>query len=366
MNDGDVVLIVGISARALAQSARRAKLTPVAIDAFGDQDTRAACSALTIAPDAARGFAEIDLDALVPPLIRALNPKGIVYGSGFDNCPDQLRRLAKHAPLLGASPETVSAAKDPIRFAGLCAAAGLLHPEVASNCPPRPEHWLLKRAGGCGGQHIRGGRAAQEPGSYWQKRIDGQALSLLFTRDSDSFVELAWSEQWTAPTDSAPYRYGGAAGPVASSKAPKVLSSLRELTKSLELRGLASADFLDDGESLWLLEINPRPGATVDVFDDDADPLILRHLNAVAGHVPVASAFRNPKAAGVVYAERNLIAPAGRWPDWAADQPSAGTVVPEGAPLCTVRAESDTIADAKTLLCERVRRIYDFAEGAAA
>ena len=366
VNGRDVLLIVALSSRALAQSSRRARLTPVAIDAFGDEDARAACAELTVASGAAEGFAGVDLDALVGPLVRAFAPKGIVYGSGFEDCPDQLRRLAKHAPLLGASPATVAAAKDPVCFADLCAAFGLSHPEIATVRPFRPEKWLLKRAGGSGGLHIRSGEVAEGPGDYWQMRVEGDAVSLLFTRDVHSLVPVAWSEQWTSPTDLAPYRYGGAAGPLERQQEPGILDALAELTERLGLRGVASADFLDDGERLWLLEINPRPGATLDVFDSDADPLILRHLSALTGRARPAPMFRRPAAAAVFYAPRRLVSPAWRWPAWAADQPKSGTVIPEGAPFCTVRAEGETLAGAKDLLSERVQRLYEAAERYAA
>ena len=366
MIDGDVLLIVAISARALAQSARRARLTPVAIDAFGDEDARGACAEFIAAPDAGQGFARVDIEALVAPLVRTFAPKGVVYGSGFDDCPGQLRLLARHGPLLGASPSTVATAKDPVRFAKLCAQAGLRHPEIAMVRPSGPEEWLLKRAGGCGGLHIRDGLARAGSNAYWQRRAGGKAVSLLFTRDETGLAPLAWSEQWTAPTPSAPYRYGGAAGPLEPRRSLQVPAGLADLATALDLRGLASADFLDDGENLWLLEINPRPGATLDVFDDDADPLIQRHLSAVAGRAATAPILKPPKAAAVVYAKRRLIAPDQPWPEWVSDRPTPGIAVPDGAPLCTIHAEGETIAGAKTLLSERTRRIHEFAERFAA
>ena len=245
MNRSDTLLIVALSARALAQSAGRAGKSVVAIDAFGDEDARAACRELVVAPDVQTSFLHCDLDALVAPLVAAYKPEGIVYGSGFEDCPVQLTRLARHAPLFGAAPAAVATTKDPIRFSALCAAAGLFHPEIETADPLRPGDWLLKRAGGSGGGHIRRRLPpyARSAGEYGQRRIDGRSVSLLFAGGETTFTPLGWSEQWTSPTPDAPFRYGGAAGPVEAPADSHVLAALSRLAAALGLKGLASADF---------------------------------------------------------------------------------------------------------------------------
>ena len=47
-------------------------------------------------------------------------------------------------------------------------------------------------------------------------------------------------------------------------------AAVERLTEAFGIKGLASADFLVDGENCHLLEINPRPGATLDIFDSEA------------------------------------------------------------------------------------------------
>ena len=134
-----------------------------------------------------------------------------------------------------------------------------------------------------------------------------------------------------------------------------ILDGLTRLARLLELRGLSSADFIDDGRNLWLLEINPRPGATLDVFDDAADPLMQRHFSASNAPQTRLRTSRGAKASAIVYAEEEIVIPGLEWPSWIADRPPAGTVIPEGAPVCTVHAEGENVSRAKTLLFERVR-----------
>jgi predicted ATP-grasp superfamily ATP-dependent carboligase len=194
--------------------------------------------------------------------------------------------------------------------------------------------------------------------------VSGRAVSLLFVRDSRALTPIAWSEQWTAPADGAPYRYGGAAGPLDFEPAPELLPKLAALAEHLGVRGLASADFIDDGRP-WLLEINPRPGATLDVFDDDEDPLLTRHIAAFADGPARPAMPRRPRAAEIVYADRDIVVPVGDWPDGAADLPSAGAAIAAGAPICTVCASASSVAGAKTLLNARTRHIRAWLEGSS-
>ena len=55
------------------------------------------------------------------------------------------------------------------------------------------------------------------------------------------------------------------------------------------LRGLASADLLVDGADWWLTEINPRPGATLDVLDRRGTPLLAAHIAAEQREMAVAT-----------------------------------------------------------------------------
>ena len=193
-------------------------------------------------------------------------------------------------------------------------------------------------------------------GEYVQRRVEGRAVSLLFVRDSLKLTPIGWSEQWTAPAPDAPFRYAGAAGPLDLAPPEGLLDKLAALTLALGVRGLASADFLDDGETFWLLEINPRPGATLVVFDDDDDPLIRRHIAALTDGPAAPAKPRAARAAQIVYAESDITAPA-EWPDWAADRPAAGAAIPAGAPICTVFATGANAAQARDSVNERSGRI---------
>jgi uncharacterized protein len=357
LTDAPTLFVAGISARALAVAARRAGLAAIAIDAFGDLDTREASRETLVLENAIGGFANVDLTAVVAARAHDNAAVGFVYSAGFDDCPHRLAQVQTTTPILGSSPKTMALTKDPRFFAQACAGAKLAHPEIAFDTPDEPSRWLTKRRGGSGGLHVRAGVDNWLLGAdeYWQRYVEGRSVSLLFVRDSRALTPIAWSEQWTAPCVEAPFRYGGAAGPIEGPT--DLLDRLAALTGTLGVRGLASADFRDDGRRFWLLEINPRPGATLDLFDVDADPLLARHLATVADKSVPPPIPRLPSAAEIVYSDVSFIVPTTEWQDWTADRPAPGTAISRSSPICTVLAAGPNVAAAKANVRGRAERV---------
>jgi predicted ATP-grasp superfamily ATP-dependent carboligase len=125
------------------------------------------------------------------------------------------------------------------------------------------------------------------------------------------------------------------------------------------LVGLNSADFLIEENSFWLLEINPRPGATLDIFEPADTSLFALHMAAISGALPEsAPRLSGAAAAATVYAPHHIPSvPAIDWPHWAADRQNAGTSVSAGEPICTVVAHARDAVAAKALVEERVAAI---------
>jgi predicted ATP-grasp superfamily ATP-dependent carboligase len=350
------VLIAAASGRALAAAARRAGYAPLVADRFGDDDTAALAAAHAVVP--ARGGW---LTALAG-LAAGRAPLGLVYGGGFDRRPGLLRAFARRHGLLGNDPATVARVKDPFAFAALCRALEVPHPEIAR--APGAGDWLEKRAGGGGGAHIRAARGPARRGRYLQRRVAGRPVSALLLADGAAARVLGLSEQWAAPAPGAPFRYGGAVRPagVPEGQAAAMAAAAARVAAASGLVGLNSADFLLGEDGFVLLELNPRPGASLDVFAP-LDPFAL-HLAACRGRLPDAlPPLAGAAAAGIVYARRRLRMPDGfAWPDWAADRQRGGTEVPAGAPLCTVCAAAGTAAGARALVAERAAGILALAE----
>jgi predicted ATP-grasp superfamily ATP-dependent carboligase len=351
-------LIVAASGRALAASARRGGLVPLVADYFGDQDTLASAQAhRRIAAGLANGMEPDAVLAALAALADGAEPEGIVCGTGFEDRPDLLATIGQRWRIVGNTAEVVRQVKHPVQWAALCRMCGLSHPQVTLDRPADGAGWLMKRQGGAGGSHIREDVSAdRRPGSYYQRRVAGTAVSALFLADGRRTTPVGFSTQWSSPAPYQPFRYGGAVTAAISPRTAQALNdAIRRVMRAVPLAGLNSADFLIDGDRIWLLEINPRPGATLDLFEPDGASLFAMHVEACRGrlppHVPLPAGAR---AAAIVYAEQDIpVVPAFDWPDWTADRPQPGSAVKAGEPLCTVTAVAASAEEARRMVEER-------------
>ena len=370
MADRRAIIVVGYSARALASSASRAGFAPLSIDVFGDDDTtEMSYASVKLDGGLSDGLTLHKVASAVETLISSYRPIGLVYGSGFEHQPETIAAIARMTRIFGNDAETLKRAKDPLALAGLCAAIGVPHPQMALAPPGEPGLWLMKRRGAAGGAHIvaAAGSSAVSPDLYFQRRIVGKSISALFLASGKKADIIGLSVQWTSPTPALPFRYGGAAGPVeiGPAKAKEIARSVASITSALGLVGLNSADFLVSADAAWLIEINPRPGATLDVFEAEDGALFAHHLAACDGRLTPLMSGLPIRAAEVVYAPHEIVLRRERdWPHWVADRPPAGTRIAAGDPLCTTLASGATVDLARTCANERARKIIAYVDEA--
>jgi len=356
------LLIAATSGRALARAAVEAGYDALVADFFADADTQKLAHACRKMPGAiGRGFQWRSLrPALEALAAQAPSPlHGLVYGSGFEDRPRLLTRISKRWPLLGNDAATVEAIKAPERFFALLNALDIAHPETVTARPRKLAGWVAKRRGGAGGSHVVPGRLQKDATNvYYQALVEGRAVSALFVANGRRARVLGFSEQWTAPAPGKLWRYGGAVRPAFLTEQAEaaMTDAVSRIARACELKGLGSADFVLAGNRPYLLEINPRPSATLDLFAGAVKPLLALHLEAVRhGKLSWKSLnFEGAVAAGVVYAQRAVIVPRNtKWPLWAADLPKPGERIDKQRPICTVRARARTRADAKRLVRAR-------------
>lgn len=354
------IAIAALSARALAECAAQEGVRCIALDLFGDLDTRRCATAWHAIGD--RDRLEIDGDRLLAALARLARDgaaQGWVAGSGFEGRADLLQAGGQVLPLWGTAGADVRRLRDPRDFFGTLDAARVPHPPVRFDpVPAGVAGWLCKDGGGAGGWQVRRavGEGEVRPGVYWQlERPQARPMSATFVADGATAVVLGLNRLHVQAWGDRPYVFRGAVGPVVAGDAVHAVvdHALAVLVPRYRLRGLGSLDFLlhDDGAA-EVLEVNPRPPATLSLY-----PRIGRG-GPWGAHLEACRARRlppRPAPAGVRGVETVFAAAPCRWGDAAAclasgathlhDLPAAGTVFAAGEPVCTLSAEG-TAADA--------------------
>jgi uncharacterized protein len=355
------VLIAAVSGRALAAAARRAGLRPLVADLFNDSDTLALAErAIKLSGSLQEGIEEATLLAALVELAGNDEPAAVIYGSGFEANPGMIDAVSQRFAVAGNSARTVRLVKDPVRLQQMCTSIGIPHPPISFDVPDDLRNWLVKRAGAAGGSHVKqasGNFAGQQ--HYYQRYVPGRNLSALFLADRERARVIGFSRQWVSPTSQSPFRYGGAVrlNRYDRKKAGLIEEWLTALVKASGLAGLCSADFIEDRD-LHLIEINPRPGATLDIFDCATTPLLREHMHAAAGSGIRIPSYEGSTASGIAYADMALGSfPRVSWPEFTADHQLSGTALQAGDPVCTVFATAPSASAAMKAVKGRIRQM---------
>lgn len=362
-----------MSARPFVEAAVEAGYAVTVIDAFADSQTIALAEKSVVVGYDRCGF---DAAVLLSEVQKLNLPEfqGCLYGSGFEAQPELLQKLAELVPLLGNHAETVGAVKSGTHFFTDLHKLAVSYPDVSMLKPLDNGIFLIKDAGGCGGAHISvaSTEVYQLSGTeYYQRFIEGLSVSLLFIADGQDITVVGFNEQWSSPSPEAPFRYGGAVShvPLSSVVQAQLVAAAEKLTLSFGLLGANSLDAIVHNDVVYVLELNPRLSATIDLYSDADFNLIEHHIltcrpadGGGASRLESDYQTETSKAHAIVYTEHDMeIAASFSWPetweDWITDTPNMhGKVVriASGQPVCTVLARDVSAQEAKALAQHRV------------
>jgi uncharacterized protein len=350
----------------LADLAMRDGLRVVAFDCFGDLDLRRSASRVVTPSELGGGGLAVLADAAV-----AVAARGVVYGASFENHPGLVARLGERHALLGNTPQTLRAVRDPQRLGAVLRDAGLAYPRTLATAPAdRSTRWLRKPLRGGGGTRVRAWRAgAPAAGTIVQERIDGLACSAAAVGDGADAVVLGLTEQLIGQRAFGVrgYRWCGNIVPprLPAGEREALLGQARTICSRLAgafaLRGLFGVDFIWDGERAWTIEVNPRPTASLEAIEAaHGVGTFAAHLQACAGELPTVEAARSGAAGkAVLFATEDVvIGDSERWLQRGVrDVPHPGERIAAGRPICTVVAAATTPEDALAGLEEQAGRL---------
>ncbi|CAN1523663.1 COG2232 Predicted ATP-dependent carboligase related to biotin carboxylase [Methylophilaceae bacterium] len=347
------------------------------IDGFADQQTvELAHVAILVAYDE-YGF---NATALLGEIAKldATQYLGFVYGSGFEAQPDLLEAISGTIPLIGNVPSSVKAVKTPARFFATLKLANIAHPKTYLQ--PTMEllaGYLQKFSGGCGGTHIKivtDKVSRFESNRYYQEKIDGQPVSLLFLACTNKIAPVGFNEQWISSTTAMPFRYGGAVSQIKLnlSLQQQMIEAAKVLTQQFNLVGLNSLDGIVQDDIFYVLEINPRLSASFDLYATHSVERNLMDLHIQASlddealltmDIKFVPVIPISKACVVIYAiEDMVISTKFTWPDWVVDCPYSQQKNDDirllaGQPICSVVAQADDAGVAKEIVDTRAEVI---------
>lgn len=369
------MLIVGVSVRALAESAARAGASVIALDAYGDLDLRRIAEVVAIPRNGSGTFDQL----AVARVSRSIDAGAVSYVSSFENAPESVELLAKGRTLLGNSPAVLCRVRDPLALARALPKLGLHGPSVRASAPSAASgaRWLLKpRRSGGGHGIVRWTQGMAVPRtSIVQERIPGGAGSIIFVADGAAAIPLALTRQLSgdAAFGASGFAYCGS---ILEPHHPELLAHAIELatrvTREFALRGVCGIDFIARGAVPYAIEVNPRPTASMELVERATGYSIWRaHVAGCAGVLDSSalSAADAPMLAhgkAVLYARQPVVL--GDTTRWLADDdvrdiPAPGERIARGSPICTIFASGRTSALCYAALVRRARIRFAEVEG---
>jgi len=370
MTEPRQLLILGVSARAAAFSALRAGYVPLAADCFLDEDLPAGCDCRRV-DCYPSGFEAI---------AAAFPDCPWLYTGGLENHPKLVGRIAGRRRLWGNSERVLRQVRDPFALAEALRHDGLPCLDVSATPPDvSAGTWLRKPRKSGGGRRIEfvsettPDRLQANRRFYFQRYVAGTPCGAVFVAAGGRAVCLGATRQLTgtAWTGAKGFEYAGSIGPLdTTSNEQTQWQTIGDcLAGRFELSGLFGVDAVMTGDAIWVVEVNPRYTASVEVLELAGDASLMPlHVRACQhGQVPEKWTVRPRRRVGkaIVFADKDGRVPADfglfvrrvnshQARPAVVDIPAVGREFHRGEPLVTMLAEGGSLADVERSLRHQV------------
>lgn len=318
----NTIAVLGASARAAAFSLLRSGQQVVCADLFADADLAQPCEVHQI-ENYPEGFEN---------WLRQVECEGWVYTGALENYPELVDRLAQVRPLLGTSGDGLRRVREPLILQQVLAANGFHFPETikAGAQPMDSKAWLAKSYAGSSSS---GSGVDIVSAPYWQRFLQGTPLSAVYLDEQLLGVtEQLVGESWAG---AAKFQYCGSVGPwpLAEQYADELLRLGKFLRQEFDLQGWFGVDLIFAEHALWVIEINPRYTASIEIVE--------RNRHSRTGSSGKAILFAKSPITITNQLSQDWLreARSSEWPQLA-DIPQPGAKIDLGQPILTLFAEA--------------------------
>lgn len=306
----------------------------------------------------------------------------------------QLDRIRIHRPVYAMAKQVIEQLRDPIIIFPLLQKSGFQVPNFQVDAADQinaKHNWLKKDSLSSGGHsvsridlhHWQQHDGKLSPSEYLQQEVSGIPCSATFLATKDHSPKLLGCaiQLCAEPSLNATgFQFCGNVGPVRFPDS--AVSELQNMASCLQqhwpLQGVFGIDFIWNGEDAFVIEINPRLTASHaihDAINPANSAQLAQHCAAFrslpdirqqqpASPIPEARPLLAPVSCRmIVYSNRTLKLTTNQHADmmqrcsaieqqdgsfWFSDIPDADSIVPAGAPLCSLNLTADTFENLST------------------
>jgi len=353
------ILIVANSGRMLAQLAKKNGFTPLVIDCFADFDTQGYARQVV----KIKSLALSEVKKALTLLSKQHDFTHVIYGSGLECFPSSIGYLEQRLIVLGNSFQVFSKVQNKRQFFLTLEQNKISYPESSFHQPDDCTGWLLKPVAGEGGigikKYLQG--TVSDGECYWQKQNHGMPKSVLFVANSKDFKIIGFHKQFITQIADCEFVFSGLITQlVVDEMLEQTLNNIvGTLVNEFSLKGINSVDFMENNGEYSILEVNPRPSASMNLY---RSTLYLMHIKSCLttdelGDVQPLKSFQGYK---IIFAIETLsIDEQINWPIWVNDIPVAGSIIHTGEPICSIIAGGRNEQQVEGLLVSRQQQILN-------
>ena len=339
----------------LAQYVKNIGYTPLVIDCFCDQDTQVLALDCKLVKTLALEFVKVAFFELN----QQYTINHFVYGSGFERYTNSLKFLQQELCVLGNSWEVFSLIQDKSYFFSKLKQLKIPFPEISFQRPDEKDGWLIKPMQGEGGIGIKIYQVLEKPSvsSYWQKYQDGIPMSVLFVANGSEYEVIGFNQQLFSKIADNEFVFTGV---INQPEVTEVISEivirwLDLLVSEYRLKGINSLDFIVNDDNCFMLEVNARPSASLQLYDRH---LFTEHIaSCIDGRLSEMNISKTYHVYQVFFADIDIvISEAIKWPLWVVDIPQRGSLINTGMPICSIIAcgKNDRQVEESLLLRQQI------------